>query len=113
MWLMKRMLVVCVLCIFAVSGLASEEVKYIVTFKMTQSHLTLDIGTHIKDSMNTTTFQIPVDKEFYDAVKVGTVINKDFRAGSFLMEGSLGNWKLTVDKKELRKIEKKEEKNGE
>lgn len=76
--------------------------KYVVTFRIKQSHFTLDIGEHIKDSMNEITIEIPVDKEYYDSVSVGDTVNDDFRVGSLIMHGSFGNWKVTVDKKEVR-----------
>lgn len=76
--------------------------KYIVTFRIKQSHFTLDISEHIKDSMNEITFEVPVDKEYYDSVSVGTVINDDFRMGSLIMHGSFGKWKVAIDQKEIR-----------
>ncbi len=80
----------------------SGTAKYVVTFRIKQSHFTLDIGEHLKDSMNEITFEIPVDKEYYDSVTVGSVINDDFRMGSLIMHGSFGNWKVTVGKKEIQ-----------
>ena len=76
--------------------------KYVVTFRIKQYHFTLDIGEHIKDSMNEITIEIPVDKEYYDSVSIGGTVNDDFRVGSLIMHGSFGNWKVTVDKKEVR-----------
>lgn len=76
--------------------------KYVVTFRIKQSHLTLDLGEHLKDSMNEITFDVMVDKEYYDSVSVGSTINDDFRMGSLIMHGSFGSWKVTVDKKEVR-----------
>lgn len=76
--------------------------KYVVTFRIKQSHFTLDIGEHIKDAMNEITIEIPVDKEYYDSVSVGNTVNDDFRVGSLIMHGSFGNWKVTVEKKEVR-----------
>lgn len=75
--------------------------KYVITFKIKQSHLTLDIGQHLKDEMNEITIQIPVDKEYYDTVEIGDVINDDFRMGSFIFKGSIGSWKITVKDKEI------------
>ena len=80
----------------------SGTTKYVVTFCIKQSHFTLDIGEHLKDSMNEITLEVPVDKEYYDNVTVGSVINDDFRMGSLIMHGSFGNWKVTVDKKEIQ-----------
>ena len=73
---------------------------YVVTFEASQSHITLDIGTLIKDAMNTTEFEVMVDKRYYDSVEVGQSINNDFRIGSLLMKGSVGSWDIKVaDKK--------------
>ena len=76
--------------------------KYIVKFQIKQTHLTFDIGEHIKDSMNEITIEIPVDREYYDSVSVGSVINDNFRVGSLVMHGSFGSWKVTVVSKEIR-----------
>lgn len=76
--------------------------KYIITFNIKQSHFTLDISEHIKDSMNDISIEIPVDKEYYDSVNVGDNINDSFRMGSLIMKGSFGKWKITVENKEIR-----------
>ena len=76
--------------------------KYVVTFNIKQIHFTLDIGQHIKDEMNDISIQIPVDKEYYDSVKVGDTIADDFRMGSLIMKGSFGNWDVTVEDKEIQ-----------
>jgi hypothetical protein len=46
--------------------------------------------------------EFPVSKEYYDAVKVGSEIVDEFRAGSFIMKGSIGSWNVTVVNKEIR-----------
>lgn len=76
--------------------------KYMVTINISQSHFTLDISKHIKDSMNDIELQIPVDKEFYDSVEIGTVLDDSFRMGSWLLEGSFGNWKVKIIGKEVK-----------
>lgn len=76
--------------------------KYVVTFNIKQSHFTLDIGQHLKDEMNDISIQIPVDKEYYDSIKVGDTIADDFRMGSLIMKGSFGNWDVTVEDKEIQ-----------
>lgn len=75
--------------------------KYVVTLRISQSHFTLDISEHIKDSMNEISLQIPVDKEFYDSLEVGDVLEDEFRIGSLLMKGSLGSWKIVVEDKTI------------
>lgn len=80
----------------------SGTAKYVITFRIKQTHFTLDIGEHLKDSMNEITIEIPVDKEYYDSLSVGDTINDEFRMGSLIMYGSFGSWKVTVDNKEIR-----------
>lgn len=76
--------------------------KYVVTFNIKQIHFTLDLGQHLKDEMNDISIQIPVDKEYYDSIEVGDVINDDFRMGSLIFKGSFGNWNVTVEDKCVR-----------
>lgn len=76
--------------------------KYIVTFLVKQSHFTLDLDEHLKDSMNKLRFEVPVDKEFYDNIAINDVITDDLRIGSVIMKGSFGSWKVIVDDKEIR-----------
>ena len=76
--------------------------KYVITFNIKQTHFTLDLGEHLKDAMNDISIEIPVDKEYYDNVEVGDVIDDSFRMGSFIWKGSFGNWKVTVESKDIR-----------
>ena len=76
--------------------------RYILKLHLKQSHITLHISKYIKDAMNAIDFEIPVDKEFYDQVQVNTEIIDKFRSGSLWIEGSFGNWKMTVTGKEIR-----------
>jgi len=73
----------------------------VITVEMSQSHFTLDLGKHLKDAMNKVKFKIPVSCAFYDRVKIGDNLLKmggqdSFRWGSFLVEGSVGDWKIMV-----------------
>ena len=76
--------------------------RYILKLHLKQSHITLDLGKIMKDHMNAIDFEMPVDKEFYDEIQVGTAIVDKFRSGSMWMEGSFGNWEMTVTGKEIR-----------
>jgi uncharacterized protein YceK len=76
--------------------------KYVVTMEIKQSHFTLDIGEHIKDSMNKIELELPVDKEYFDSINEGDILNDNFRFGSWLMSGSFGNWNVEILKKEIR-----------
>lgn len=77
----------------------SGTAKYVITFNISQSHFTLDLSQHLKDAMNDISIQVPVDKEYYDSVKVGDTIDDSFRMGSFIFKGSFGNWKIIVEDK--------------
>lgn len=77
-------------------------VKYVLTLKIKQSHFSFDISEHMKDSMNAMEIQIPVDKEYYDSAEVGQNIADEFRVGSFVFRGTIGNFKVTVAKKEVQ-----------
>jgi len=76
--------------------------RYFITINIKQSHFTLDIEKHIKDAMNEINIQIPVDREFYNSVDIGTVLDDSFREGSFWMEGSIGSWDIRVVDKEIQ-----------
>lgn len=75
--------------------------RYILKLHLKQSHV-LSVSKMIKDAMNAIDFEIPVDKDFYDQVQIGTAIVDKFRSGSLWMEGSFGNWEMTVRGKEIR-----------
>lgn len=81
------------------SSIAVDANYYIVEFEIKQSHFTLDISEHLKDSINKLTFEVPVDKDYYNKVYVGQEITDSFRMGSFVMKGSIGKWKITVKNK--------------
>lgn len=77
--------------------------KYVLKLKLKQSHFSLDISKHIKDAMNAIEFELPVDKDFYNQVSIGTNIVDEFRFGSFILNGSYGDWEMTVNVKEIKK----------
>jgi len=81
---------------------SGKEPRYILKLKLKQSHLSLSISKHIKDAMNAIEFELPVDKDFYDSVSNGTEIIDQFRWGSLLLRGSMGDWKMTVISKEIK-----------
>ena len=79
----------------------APAVRYVLTIDIRQSHLTLNIWEHIKDSSNAIQLEIPVDKQFYDDVSVGDTLKDDFRTASLLLHGSLGSWDVTVSDKRV------------
>ena len=82
--------------------MSGSQPKYIITIQLKQSHVSLSLTKHLKDVMNAIDFEIPVSKEFYNSVRVGTVISDEFRTGSLILYGSFGNWEMTVNKKEIK-----------
>lgn len=75
--------------------------KYVVTINIKQEHAFWDFENNIKDEMNDISIQIPVDKEYYDSLEIGDVIDDSFRIGSLVMKGSFGKWNVTVEDKEI------------
>lgn len=75
---------------------------YILKLRLKQSHISLDLGKHLKDEMNAIEFEIPVDEEFYNSVSVGTNIVDNFRFGSLIMDSSFGSWKMRVINKRIQ-----------
>ena len=82
---------------YAVIALSKGNPLYLLTIKSKKSSFSLDIGRHMKDSMNAFDFTIPVDKDFYNSVSVGTNLADQFVWGS-----SLGSVKLTVIRKVMQ-----------
>ena len=73
--------------------------RYVVVIEVKQSHLSLDINDHIKDSMNKVEIAIPVDRQFYEDVEKGDKLNNEFRLGSLMTAGSIGNWDIKIKDK--------------
>lgn len=76
--------------------------QYILTFRLKQSRISLDLMEHFKDGMNAITFELPVDEDFYNTVKVGTTVTDQFRTGSFILKGSFSNWTMKVIDKNIK-----------
>ena len=76
--------------------------KYVLGIKLKQSHFTLDITEHARDEMNAIEFEIPVDRDYYNSLSLGDEIVDDFRVGSFIFNGSLGDWEMIVVNKHIR-----------
>ena len=52
--------------------------------------------------MNASEFEIPVAKQYYDNVGVGTKLSDEFKMGSLIMTGSWGNLVIEVINKDIR-----------
>ena len=78
------------------------EPNYILTLEIKQGTFTLDIGEHVKNSINAITMQIPVSKSFYNNVTIGTRITDEFKVGSLILNGDFSKLRVTVKNKEIR-----------
>lgn len=78
-----------------------QEPKYVLTIKFAASRISLDIFEHMKDAANAGHFSIPVSKEFYDNVSIGTKLSDDFKVGSFIMNGSFSSWDIRISEKHI------------
>src|ERR1035437_5466051 len=74
---------------------------YILKLELSQSHLSLSIGQHISDAMNSIEIELPVDIDFYNEHEIGSTIVEDFRMGSLIMKGSFGDWEIKVVDKRI------------
>ncbi len=77
---------------------------HILTLKISQSSFTLSIKKHISNAINAEEFDIPVDENFYNSIRVGDDVMNEFRVGSAIMYGHLGTWHLRVTGKRIEKL---------
>lgn len=81
----------------------TKQPTYIVQLEIKQSTFTLDIFEHIKNKINAVRLEIPVDKKFYDSVKIGQEINSSFKYGSLAFNGDFSTLKVRVVGKRVQK----------
>ena len=74
---------------------------HILKIEIHQSHFSLNPMTHIKDAANAFEFEIPVTESFYDSAEVGKNLQEKFRAGSFFLSGSIGDWNVRCTGKRI------------
>ncbi len=83
------------------NAISKENPKYILKIQFSQSRFSLDISDHIKDSMNSGEFELPVDREFYNSVNVEDKMVDNFRMGSFILRGSFSSWNFKIINKRI------------
>lgn len=80
------------------------DTMYVVRIKIHQTTYTIDPFEYIKNKMNDIEFEIPVDKEYYNACKVGHKINDPkLKMGSLVMDGDFSKLKVTISGKYIKK----------
>lgn len=83
-------------------GLIQEDdIVYVIELQISQSHYTLDLDEHAKDSLNKINIPIQVSKEYYFSVKEGENLKNEFRVGSLIFKNSIGSWDIKVTSKEI------------
>ena len=80
---------------------APDKKEYILVIEIRERHLTLDIGTLIKDELNKMTIEIPTTKKYYDSVSIGKKLDNSFRTGSFIITGSLSDYQIKIKDKKI------------
>lgn len=78
-----------------------KTLKYIVKFEIKQGTFTLDPWEHIKNSMNAIEVEIPVDKDYYNALKIDQDLTDAFKWGSLVMDGDFSNLHMRVVSKRI------------
>ena len=73
---------------------------YIISVRIHQTTYSLSISEHVKNKLNDVTFEIPVDKSFYDKCRIGREItDTGLKWGSLLRDGDFSKLKITVEGK--------------
>ena len=80
-------------------GVAFGEVRYMCELEISQSTLTLDIWQHVKDSANSFSISLPVDKQFYESITIGETLASNHK--SFLINGSFKSVNVVVKDKRV------------
>ena len=78
-------------------ALAASQTIYIIKVKIHQTTYTLDLGEYAKNKMNDVTFEIPVDKSYYDKCSIGQkVSDPGLKIGSLIMDGDFSKLKIKI-----------------
>jgi len=80
-----------------------DNAYYLITLEIRQSTFSLDIGQNIKNRINSIEFTIPVSKEFYASVDIGTKLNNTFKWGSFVFDGDFSKLNVTIKNKRMER----------
>ena len=72
---------------------------FILKLKIKQRSYSLNPWTHAKNAMNAMEFEIPVNEEYYNHHNVGDELASDFRVGSAIMHGAMGELVIRVSEK--------------
>jgi hypothetical protein len=89
--------ILAVIFVIALTTYCFAETERFLTIKLSQSRISLNPWKHAKDAMNATEIKLPVSEKFYNEVKVGDeLMDKSFRWGSFITNGSTSSWSMKV-----------------
>jgi hypothetical protein len=77
--------------------LEGKEPKYLITLGIKQ----LDLGKHIKNSLNYFEITLETSREFYIMVNIGDRLNKKVESGSFWVNGDIEHLEIIVKNKKV------------
>lgn len=78
-------------------ALSASNTIYIIKIKIHQTTYTLDLGEYVKNKMNDVSFEIPVDKAYYDKCSIGqTITDPGLKMGSLIMDGDFSELKIKI-----------------
>ena len=75
---------------------ATSSCRYVIVVEITRDVKTLNLKDQLTAYSGSIRFSIPVDQEFYDAIKVGQYITNYGQIGTFNEQGSFNSWLIRV-----------------
>lgn len=78
-----------------------KKIHYIVKVSIRQVSYSLSVSKQLRDLVNEDEFEMPVDLDTYQRVKIGDNLFDSWRAGSIIFHGSLSSWRLKVADKRM------------
>jgi K+ transporter len=84
-----------------IDDLPEDNKKYLILLEVKQSRTmgVLDTDNYFKDEMNKLKIPLEVSKGFYNSHNVGERLKDEFRVGSFILNGTMSSWRMTIKEK--------------
>lgn len=81
---------------------SNGNVHYIIKVKIHQTSYSLSVSEYIKNKINDIELEIPVDKEYYNSLHIGSRLDEGkLKYGSLLRDGDFSILKMTVINKRI------------
>ena len=80
-----------------------SNTKYVLTIQVKEMTYSIGLGDHPVDELNAVDIDIPVDKEYYDSLEVGDIIDTKFYMGNVVLKNITGRYSiLVIEKREVK-----------